>query len=279
VPVLIGARLDGTAITVETRAGAEIHQPTADGWEIRSESGSVRLRGSRRVEAPYQPVVLTDRPLVAEGVALTVVEPPALDGTLEGFDGSEPLLLDHEDQYRRSEEPYTGPEEFSATAVVNWTDEALYLGVDVVKPDVRPRDPEAPPLRLDNEADEIHADGLQVYLRLPPDNEVYGLVLALSSEGGNVMARDVTGMAGLQQHVRGAWQATEAGYTMTVAISPPEWGRLRRHEQIGFDLLVNQTLPGRVRRAGQLVWSGGGGWVWLRGDRQDPARFGILELR
>jgi len=26
------------------------------------------------------------------------------------------------------------------------------------------------------------------------------------------------------------------------------------------------------------VWSGGGGWVWLRGDRQDPGRFGVVEL-
>jgi len=29
---------------------------------------------------------------------------------------------------------------------------------------------------------------------------------------------------------------------------------------------------------GQLVWSGGNGWVFLRGDRQDPERFGVLEL-
>jgi hypothetical protein len=43
-------------------------------------------------------------------------------------------------------------------------------------------------------------------------------------------------------------------------------------------LLVNQMLPERLRRVGQLVWSGGGGWVYLRGDRQDPARFGTLEL-
>ncbi len=42
--------------------------------------------------------------------------------------------------------------------------------------------------------------------------------------------------------------------------------------------IINEMLPGRMRRAGQLVWSGGGGWVWLRGDRQDPTRFGILEL-
>jgi hypothetical protein len=34
----------------------------------------------------------------------------------------------------------------------------------------------------------------------------------------------------------------------------------------------------RVRRAGQLVWSGGNGWVYLQGDRQDPDRMGVLEL-
>jgi hypothetical protein len=65
---------------------------------------------------------------------------------------------------------------------------------------------------------------------------------------------------------------------MTLAISPPGWGPFRPGDQIGFDLLVNQMLPDRQRRAGQLVWSGGGGWVWLRGDRQNPERFGILEL-
>jgi hypothetical protein len=48
---------------------------------------------------------------------------------------------------------------------------------------------------------------------------------------------------------------------------------------VGFDLLVNRREPGRERRSGQLVWSGGGGWVYLRGDRQDPASFGVLELR
>ena len=39
-----------------------------------------------------------------------VAEAPALDGSLDGFDTSEPLELDHEDQYRRSEEPYGGPD-------------------------------------------------------------------------------------------------------------------------------------------------------------------------
>src|SRR2546422_1427971 len=45
-----------------------------------------------------------------------------------------------------------------------------------------------------------------------------------------------------------------------------------------FRSLVNEMLPGRTRRAGQLVWSGGNGWVFVRGDRQDVARMGVLEL-
>ena len=37
--------------------------------------------------------------------------------------------------------------------------------------------------------------------------------------------------------------------------------------------------PGRERRSGQLVWTGGGGWVYLRGDRQDPAALGVAGAR
>jgi hypothetical protein len=46
-----------------------------------------------------------------------------------------------------------------------------------------------------------------------------------------------------------------------------------------FDIIVNEMRPGRTRRTGQLIWSGGPGWVYLRGDRHDPAHFGELELR
>ncbi|HZA93320.1 MAG TPA: hypothetical protein VE420_11890, partial [Gemmatimonadales bacterium] len=66
---------------------------------------------------------------------------------------------------------------------------------------------------------------------------------------------------------------------VTLAIKPPGWTDVRLGDQIEFDLLINEMQPERLRRAGQLVWSGGGGWVWLRGVRQDPSRFGTLELR
>src|SRR5258708_7649407 len=72
----------------------------------------------------------------------------------------------------------------------------------------------------------------------------------------------------------------DRGYTVTFAIPWLESGGQRAHVggRLRFDLVVNEMLPGRTRRAGQLVWSGGNGWVFLQGDRQDPARFGVLEL-
>ena len=272
-------RMNGSAIEVETRAGTDRHVPTVEGWEVRTGSETRRLAGGRRTPPPFEPLVQADRPLVTAGVAPQILDPPPLDGTLDGFETEEPLQLDHEDQYRRSEEPYPGPEEFSASAIVNWSDDALHVAVDVVKAEVIPRSPSADPLLLDNEPDEIHADGIQVYLRLPVDDTVIGFLVVPSTEDGSLITRSISGTAGTPEMVKGSWQATESGYRLTFAIRPPQWSDVRAGDEIGFDLLVNEMQPARLRRAGQLVWSGGGGWVWLRGDRQDPARFGRLELR
>ena len=76
----------------------------------------------------------------------------------------------------------------------------------------------------------------------------------------------------------GGWRRTETGYSMTLAVALPGWSG-RPRDEIAFDLAVNEMHPDRDRRAGQLVWSGGGGWVYLRGGRQSVARFGVLELR
>lgn len=278
-PMVRGLNSDGSAIEVETTEGVERHFATLEGWEVRGLGETTRLRGERRPPPSFRPLVQTDKPMVAHGVALPLDLSPPLDGTLEGFDPGEPLQLDHEDQYRRSEEPYPGPEEFSARAYVNWNDDGLYLAVEVEKPEVFVRDPNSPPLQLDNEPDEIHGDGIQVYFRLPGEEPVHGLLVVPSTESGGLITRPVLGTQSREDVIRGAWQRTESGYTITVGIRPAGWEQLRPGEEIDFDLLINRMLPDRLRRAGQLVWTGGGGWVWLRGDRQDPSRFGILELR
>jgi hypothetical protein len=276
----VGAvRSAGGVIEVETSRGIDRHIATVEGWDIQNGGMTVRLTGARRHAAPFEPLVQTNRPAVARGMALQVRDAPILDGTLDGFDTGAPLELDHEDQYRRSEEPYTGPEEFSARAYVNWSDDGLYLAVEVSKPEVFPRQPDLPPLRLDNEPDEIHGDGIQVYLRLPGEDAVRGFLIVPSATGDELITRPVAGLVGNGDTTSGSWRATDTGYTITLALRPLGWAHYRPDEELGFDLLINQMLPERTRRAGQLVWSGGGGWVWLRGDRQNPDRLGILQLR
>jgi hypothetical protein len=276
-PVARALRLAGEVIEVDGPDGAERHFPTADGWDVTLPAATVRLRGRRHATAPVRPLIDLNRPIPVEGLALHAAEPPSLDGSLDGFDAGQPLQLDHEDQYRRSEEPYPGPEEFSAVVAVNWDVDALYLGIDVVKQDVISRGDDAPDLELDNEPDDIHADGVQIYLRLTPEGPVYGFLVALAAESGAIRVHPTAETRAASEMIQGAWQRSDAGYRLTLAVVLPDW-QPRSGDTIDFDILVNRAEPDRLRRAGQLVWSGGGGWVYLRGDRQDPARLGLLEL-
>ena len=277
-PTLTSVNVTGEVIEVATAAGLDRHEPAPAGWQITGASGTVRLGGLRRVSAAAtRPLIDMDKPARAHALAVHVAPPPELDGGLDGFDAGEALTLDYDDQYRRSEEPYPGPEELSATALVNWDQDALYVGLDVVKPDVIVRPDDALPLRLDNEPDDIHADGVQLYLRPESDGPVYGFVVALADEDGRIRVSAASGTAGSAAMVDGAWRSTETGYALTLRVRMPEWGP-RGGDRLGFDLLVNEMHPGRLRRAGQLVWSGGGGWVYLRGDRQSADALGTLEL-
>jgi Heparinase II/III-like protein len=276
-PAVRGLRVEGDVVEVETATGVERHVAVTDGWEVATPEGTVRLRGLRRATPPREPLFDPNRPAVAQGVAWHTAQPPALDGSPDGFEAAEALALDYEDQYRRSEEPYPGPEEFSAVGSALWDTEALYLSVEVVKPDLVVRPDDAPPLRYDNDPDDIHADGVQLYVRPAEDGPVYGFLVALGSER-RLRVRGAGGTAGTPEMVTGRWEPTEAGYRITLALTLPGW-EPRGGDTVGFDLLVNRMEPERERRSGQLVWTGGGGWVYLRGDRQDPARLGALELR
>jgi hypothetical protein len=268
----------GEQITVETAEGTDRHLATPGGWEVTGPTGTTRLGGLRRTAAASAPLIDLNRPTRAEGAALYVQQSPELDGTLDGFDAREPMALDYDDQYRRSEEPYHGPEEFSAALLANWNEDGLYLGVDVVKAEVIVRPNDAPPLRLDNDPDDIHADGVQVYLRPDPEGPIYGFLVVPSGGSGGIRVRAISDTAGSPDMVTGAWQSTGTGYSMALRITLPDWSP-RGGDTLGFDFIVNEMHPERLRRAGQLVWSGGGGWAYLQGDRQAAESFGTLELR
>lgn len=266
----------GSAITVETGGVRHVHAPLSDGWEIQAGPARVRL-GGRLIRTPsFEPLVTRVRREPARGTVLHIPAVPALDGTLDGFDAGMSLELDHEDQYRRTEEPYGGPEIFGAQVVANWDADALYLAIAVRDDEPFFRPAGAEPLLLDNEPDDINSSGVQVYLE-GPDGERWA-VLVVPEVGGTIRVRPVADSEAVTGDVRGAWQRTDDGYLVTLAVSPPFWHPLSLGREARFDLIVNQMRPGRTRRAGQLVWSGGGGWAYLQGDRQDPASFGVLDL-
>ena len=267
--------VQGGTIVVETADGPETHAALVEGWEIASAHRRVRLGGLRPRAAQFEPLITRVRPNVERATVPWAPEPPALDGTLAGFDDSHPLALDHEDQYRRSEEPFAGPEEFSATAWLNWDADRLYLAVDVAKPDPWFRPADAPPLDLDNEPDDIHSDGIQVYLADDAGASVG--VLVVPEAGGGIRVRTIGDRSEVPA-VAGAWRPLDGGYRVTLSLEPAWWTEASLTRGAAFDLIVNEMRAGRQRRAGQLAWSGGGGWVWLRGDRQDRSRFGRLDL-
>ena len=275
----------GDTIEITTVSGIDHHRFAGSDWTIEQEGQPpLVLRGVREPTPPFVPLLEIDPPTPVAAPAFRVGNAPPLDGSLEGFDVSEPLQLVLEDQYRRSEDAYPGPEDLSAVAYAAWDERALYLAVAVTKPELCLRPGGAAPLLLDNDPDDIHSDGLQVYLaplrahngdRTVP----VGYLIVPEPDRKVVRARPTSDTRGRPSDaVSGGWQRTGEGYCVTVAIPWPDGVHPHAGARVAFDLIVNELLPGRLRRVGQLVWSGGGGWVWLRGDRQDPSRFGVLEL-
>ncbi len=263
--------LEGDLLTV-TRSGISTrHSPHLEGWRIDTPEGAIRLRGHRD---PVDTLPGTQPPGF-EAHAIAVVAPdPCHDVSLTA---AEPILLDREDQYRRSEEPWTGDESFQARCWAAWSHDSLHLTIEVTKPDVWFRPADAAPLLLDNETDDINSDGVQLYMRPLADGPTYGFLIV--PEGtSSLRVHGADGTEGTPLMVSGSWEPTDDGYRINAAFTLPGWEQVGFGDIIGFDLLVNEMRPGRERRAGQLVWSGDGGWVWLRGDRHDPARLGQLEL-
>ncbi|HET8712255.1 MAG TPA: heparinase II/III family protein [Gemmatimonadales bacterium] len=284
-----GVQVRGDTIEITAATGLDRHRFSATEWTIEQEGQPPRvLRGARAPRPPFVPLLQIDPPVTVSAPAFRVGSAPPLDGSLDGFELSEPLQLSLEDQYRRSEDGYPGPDDLSATAFAGWDDQALYLAVEVTKPELCLRPGAAAPLELDNDPDDIHSDGLQVYLAplkhvadqngdSAPAAVGHLVVPELSGRGVRSQPTSDT-RAPTKSSVTGAWRRTERGYCVTIAVPWPDGLRPHAGARVGFDLIVNELLPERTRRVGQLVWSGGGGWVWLRGDRQDPSRFGVLEL-
>lgn len=172
--------------------------------------------------------------------------------------------------YRRSEEPYS--ESFTARVAVCVCGSQVCFAVHVSKPEVWFRPSDAPDPRLDNESPDVHSDGLQCYV----GTESWQGFVAVPERGSSqVYVRSTVGPVGGVTGVVGEWCPTNDGYSMVIAADLGH--SFSPGDILSVNLVVNEMYPTRERRAGQLALSGGG-WVYLRGDRESPAEAVMAEV-
>ena len=169
-----------------------------------------------------------------------------------------------EPNYRRSELSWREAGEPRATVVIAKAHGAVHVAV-TVEPSARlfvPIDADNP---FDNEPMAINGSGVQLYVLL--GHQAAGWLLVPRPDSAEVSVRPVEGWTGAVE-LRARWRPTAAGYSLEIEL--PVGAGI---EEIGLDVIVNDAAPGRLRRRGQLVMSGANGeFVYLRGDRHDPAR-------
>jgi heparinase II/III-like protein/alginate lyase len=285
----LGAGLDEVACDEDsyvvrfTDGHVDVHRPADEGWIVERERGDPIVLGGLRAgteeaPAPAPPpqaqryvdfAAASAGPMTfgaaapeeeVAGVVTRVSAPPALDGTTAGFDTSAPLLLDRADQFRRAEDPWTGPTP-RARAYLAHDAATLYVAVEVTTDAVSFRAPGTADPEWENENPDIHSDGLQVYVA---GAGYYGWLLVPDPDSRDVRASGVRGTDGEPEMVSATWASSPGGYTVTMAVEVPD---LLSHE-LHFDLCVNLMRPDRERRWGQLVWSGAKGMrLYLAGDR------------
>lgn len=181
--------------------------------------------------------------------------------------------------YRRSESSWMEAGEPSATVAMTRTATGLVIDVDArTGPLAVP--PAGAENALDNERADVNADGVQLYLsrrdgstwsaawRVVPDRETRRLRITTIVPSPSPEAT-----------VTGTWGLTARGWHCQLDVPGPLVDALADADGLlCVDLIVNERPPHRERRRGQLLLSGSEGeFVYLRGDRHEPAR--ALRLR
>jgi hypothetical protein len=260
-------REDGPDIVVEVGGRAIRVIEGADGAVVH-QAGAPPARLSARGEVvwPEPPAPPPPAPTVVR-VPL-VARRPTLDQWPRGAVGFDL----GERHYRRSEQPYSADRGIRARLELVADAAALCFRFHVVKPEVVVRPAGAPDPALDNEPADIHSDGVQCYVG---QARWAGFLVVPELERGGIRVRAVAGTAARAADADGESRRTPDGYEMLVRCQ--SGAPLRPGDRLRFTAVVNEMRPGRERRAGQLALAGGG-WVYLRGDRESPGVAFMAEL-
>jgi hypothetical protein len=102
-----------------------------------------------------------------------------------------------------------------------------------------------------------------------------GFLAVPEPDRAGVRIRPVAGTAARAADAEGESRRTATGYE--VVIRCRAGAPLAPGVRVRFSAAVNEMRPGRERRAGQLALAGGG-WVYLRGDRESPDAALVAEI-
>ena len=260
---------DGLLIIHRGEGERHEHARRDDGWSVALYSGGARSS----IELGGQRVPMQPRPIAGAGAER---QPPVASLPRVRV-GAPPLMAElGESSWRRSEESWEAAGRPRAIVAISNTGVHLVIAVSVEKGKVVFRPPDAPDPALDNEHPDIHSDGVQLYVAARGWDRPAGWLVVPEEPAPRLRVRPVDGLRA-DVPMEAQWIAESRGYAMIFEIPVAALGS-GREVPVAIDLIVNEMSKGRVRRRGQLVLSGGGGWTYLQGDRQSPARFLPLML-
>lgn len=145
---------------------------------------------------------------------------------------------------------------------------------------------------LDNERSAVNCDGVQWYMAEATEGTAGSVADRNSSDSRDWSAagihvpvnQDQTGDSGFAEALiagspmpETTWRLLEHGWAMRLTW-PISAMPMTSRGCLQWDLVVNECVEGRERRRGQLVFSGGGGFGYLAGDRRPIAASTILQF-
>jgi Heparinase II/III-like protein len=176
-----------------------------------------------------------------------------------------------EGNYRRSEESWEEAGRPSARVTVGVRGEELVVEVSMTAAELVfvPANAANP---YDNEHPDINGHGVQLYVRTPANGGAW--IMVPEPHAAAVRVRPLAGWGTLVIS-DATWTKTAGGFSLRacVPVSSLAYEQENGAYPVSLDVLVNETIPGRERRRGQLVLSGARGeFVYLRGDQHDASR-------
>jgi len=270
-PVELNLTSDG-ALDVTVKQARFRHRLDAGTWRIEASGAAEVILDGRQetlairvgAKADADPNVISNRQAqLIPVVTRREVSPGDLMTSREGLHFE--LGRAH---YRRTEASWEEAGSPSATVAIGATDSELLVEVSVNnrQPNFAPAQADNP---LDNEHPDTNSDGVQLHLS-NRDRRSLAASWLMVPEPGSPHVR-INGRDGASQiSLRASWRQTSEAWQLLARIPRDALGP--SNAQIALDVIVNEMPRGRERRRGQLVLSGGNGWAYLRGDRQELGR-------